>query len=665
MLINRIEINNFRQFKGKQVMNFSTDEYRNITLILGDNTSGKTTLLQSFLWCLYGKANFKTKDILLNQIIVNDITSKSIQQEAQVSIAINLIHEEHEYTITRSQKYFGKDGSIRADSQTKVSVFYKGKDGQSKDFDEYDVDDKINEILPEDLSSYFLYDTERFGNITTKSDVSEAVKGLLGLTVLENIRDHIGRDTRKDTVLGQFKSSIVEKEDEKAKEALKNVHRAEEERGQAEERIAMLYDERASYVDKKETAQVKLRELKSSADTQKQKDAIELKVVEEERNLENKEKNFLKRFNKRSFLFFVQPLFMKALEKLKNADVSDKGIRDMNSSSINQIIQRGYCLCGAEITDGNDVHTKLLEEMEYLPPQSLGVMINNYQDANSRYLESIKDYYPVLHEAYIDILRIKKTIGEYYSQINYLNEKLKDSEDSGKYQIRLLDAEKQITMIDKKLGSSEKSIEVLQSVIKENNEKYETLISTSAKNKEIKLYMAYAEELRKWAEERYSRNEGNIRGELTNKVNNYFNQIYHGNRKVEIDEKYKVSLKTTTDGVEITTDESQGLETVKNFAFIAGLVDLAKNKFLEEANSEMDSEAAAFPLILDAPFSNADETHVANISKVLPKVAEQLIMIVMAKDWNYAEKQLEEKVGKKYILNKISEVDTEIKEVGK
>ena len=31
---------------------------------------------------------------------------------------------------------------------------------------------------------------------------------------------------------------------------------------------------------------------------------------------------------------------------------------------------------------------------------------------------------------------------------------------------------------------------------------------------------------------------------------------------------------------------------------------------------------------MDAPFSNADETHTANISKVLPEIAEQVIMFV-------------------------------------
>lgn len=663
MLIKRLEVNNFRQFKGKQVIEFSTDEQRNITLVLGDNTSGKTTLLQSFLWCLYGKANFKTRDILLNQMAVNELINSPKEQVDTISVSINLIHDDHEYTITRKQKYYGKSGTIRPDSITLVTVMYKEKDGQSVEIKPYHVQEKINEILPEDLSTYFLYDTERFGNITTKSDVSEAVKGLLGLTVLENIQNHIGKETRKDSVLGQFRSSIVEREDEKANEALEKVHNAEDEKGSLEERITKLDVELQYYYDKKEKAQIKLRELKSSSELQSQKENIEKKVKDEGKNLESKEKFFLKSFHNRSFLFFAQPLLKKALEKLHNADVSDKGIRDMNANSINQIIERGYCLCGTSIVEGETVHKNLLEEMSYLPPQSLGVMINNYQETSNSYLESINEFYPVLNEAYRDILKIKRIIGEYNEEIKYLNEQLESSEDSGKYQAALVDAESHITNIVKQIGASEKSIETCSAIIKENKEKYESLNSTSEKNKEIRLYMAYAQELYNWAATRYSSKEVSIREELESKVNLYFNQIYHGERKVEIDSMYRVHLKTVSDSREITTDESQGLETVKNFAFIAGLVDLAKSKFHEETESEMDSEAAAFPLILDAPFSNADETHVANISKVLPKVAEQLIMIVMAKDWNYAEEQLEDKVGRRYQLVKESEIHTVIKEV--
>ena len=42
-------------------------------------------------------------------------------------------------------------------------------------------------------------------------------------------------------------------------------------------------------------------------------------------------------------------------------------------------------------------------------------------------------------------------------------------------------------------------------------------------------------------------------------------------------------------------------------------------------------------MILDAPFSNADEIHIKNIARELPGVAEQVIMFVMEKDWRYAK----------------------------
>ena len=63
---------------------------------------------------------------------------------------------------------------------------------------------------------------------------------------------------------------------------------------------------------------------------------------------------------------------------------------------------------------------------------------------------------------------------------------------------------------------------------------------------------------------------------------------------------------------------------------------------------------------MDAPFSNADETHIKNISSVLPEVANQVIMFVMEKDWQYAEQVLSSKIGKQCKLKKITESFTEI-----
>ena len=69
MLIKNIRMKNFRQFKGDQKLEFACDYEKNVTVLLGDNTFGKTTILQAFNWCLYDVAEFpkdSNPDFLLN-----------------------------------------------------------------------------------------------------------------------------------------------------------------------------------------------------------------------------------------------------------------------------------------------------------------------------------------------------------------------------------------------------------------------------------------------------------------------------------------------------------------------------------------------------------------------------------------------------------------------
>ena len=47
MIINRLEMYNFRQYIGHQSVDFSTDPNKNVTVLIGINTSGKTTIVRA------------------------------------------------------------------------------------------------------------------------------------------------------------------------------------------------------------------------------------------------------------------------------------------------------------------------------------------------------------------------------------------------------------------------------------------------------------------------------------------------------------------------------------------------------------------------------------------------------------------------------------------
>ena len=68
MLLKSLKLKNFRQYKGVQQLHFAADKDKNVTVILGDNTSGKTTLVQAFIWAFYGKESFNSMELLNKDI---------------------------------------------------------------------------------------------------------------------------------------------------------------------------------------------------------------------------------------------------------------------------------------------------------------------------------------------------------------------------------------------------------------------------------------------------------------------------------------------------------------------------------------------------------------------------------------------------------------------
>jgi DNA sulfur modification protein DndD len=51
MILHKLEMYNFRQYIGKQNVEFSADPEKNVTVLIGVNTSGKTTIVRAFEWC--------------------------------------------------------------------------------------------------------------------------------------------------------------------------------------------------------------------------------------------------------------------------------------------------------------------------------------------------------------------------------------------------------------------------------------------------------------------------------------------------------------------------------------------------------------------------------------------------------------------------------------
>ena len=657
MLIKSLRYKNFRQFKGENQIAFSCDPQKNVTIILGDNTFGKTTLLQMFNWCFYDKAIFNDNpDFLLNLELASAMYNGDDPIEVLVEIVLE--HEGRDYTITRKQDYLKVNGTVtHRDSQLKVTFkdLATGKTGYiEKDKDMKSV---INLILPEDLSGYFFFDTERVQNVAERKDLSASVKGLLGLTVLDNAIKHLGKEESKTTVIGSFYEDLKKNDDSKASEALDEIQAAEE----AREYQQKIKDDAESEIDnyerRREVLESKIRDLQTTTELQKRKDQLARDIKSERDALDKVYSEFPVLFGDDSVWFFAQPLYRQAMEFLEQAQVDDKGISDVTANTIKELIKNGRCLCGAEIVDGNDAYTHLMEQIKFVPPESIGTTIKNFKKDIQQYdkINANDRFFQTIQSRIADILRFKNRIQEWEEEIADIEQQIEGKDDAKKYQIELNDVK---TRLKEKTKAKELAIAKIAEAEsrKERFKKiYDTLIAKSDKGREIRRYLAYAIKIQEWIQGYYNDEESKIRSELQEHVNVIFQRMYHGERMLEINEKYQTVLYSVIPETheKVISGESEGLIRVKNFAFIAGLVDLAKSKTLSVGENKLENEP--YPLILDAPFSNADEGHIKNISRELPMVAEQVIMFVMKKDWRYAETVILDKVNQMYTLEKHSD----------
>ena len=141
----------------------------------------------------------------------------------------------------------------------------------------------------------------------------------------------------------------------------------------------------------------------------------------------------------------------------------------------------------------------------------------------------------------------------------------------------------------------------------------------------------------------YQEKETETRAGLEKNVNEIFRSIYNGGFSLSIDEKYNIQVIVNDfEGFNenIETSTAQSISVI--FAFIAGVIKMARQSRNQE--SEM-LVSESYPLVMDAPLSAFDKTRIKTICAVLPKVAEQVIILIKDTDGEIAETNMGEKVG--------------------
>ena len=661
MLLESIKLHNFRQFRDESIGFAQGENGKNVTIIIGENGTGKTTFAQAFFWCMYGETEFSDKTIL-NKVVAAEMRPG---QEERVEVTLSLCHGAVGYTLIREQVYH-KDynNNVKGDN-TIFDIAIKDAGGNTTYVKKTQCEAEVKGILPKGLSRYFFFDGERIEKMSKdissgkkSTDFAEAVKGLLGLNGFISAIAHFNPRS-KNGVIGSYDSSFDAKSNKKISEYTDTIDRCNRELERLEARLETLDSQIESAKQHKGEKTEEIKQYAEGEELQEQKEKLQKQIRNAEIARANVYKAICKDFNSSMSTFFSMTLMKRALAFLAQEDFTGKDIPFMHTKTIEYLIKQKVCICGTHLDEGSVPYNKVMELINYLPPQSISTTISDFKKEARRRAGNSDDIVSQVQENLAVISSQDDDISEKMDDIQSIDKKLSGGDVREK--VRAINAEIQLCdeTIRKSEDEKQKCDREIGGYIKERDRadaERRNLTLLDERNRKIEIYKAYAERIYSELLEVYSTSEAEIRRKLQDTINDIFKQIYEGGLYLTIDDKYHISVYANDYEGDVETSTAQSISVI--FAFITGIIKMAReNRNASDDGAKLLS-SEPYPLVMDAPLSAFDKRRIKTVCEALPKTAEQVIIFIKDTDGELAEDYMGDKIGSRHRFDKLNEFET-------
>lgn len=641
MIIQEIELKDFRPFYGIQKITLSEDLNKNITFIGAENGSGKTTLLEAIKWCLYGVINLPNKDEFVNK---KAGSKASINEEITVSVKIIFKDEDCIYTAFRELEFIKKSSTnFTLKKKGELDLTKKTKDGIKLKISAPETE--ISKIIPKEMN--FFFDGERLANFDDKTTLKRAIEGILGVQTTNNSIKHlklVKKQIGDELIILQRKlgntTDVLLRE--KVQSFEENIEKNKNEISRLNNEISIANKQ----LEDKKNKQQAIKSIEEFA-IQKRKKEEEVKKLD--KDIEEQEIKIRNHYSNLSHMGPITKLIEDASkileEKKKKKEVPSK----VSEFLINELIQNGKCICGCEIKENSERH-KILEELKKSP--SSDKMINAFDSAfrltetekikRINFYDNLKNYIEMLERLNSEKDNLDKEIVELDKKID------KNQNEEGqllKQSINQLNSK--IYEFNQKIGGLKKEIEQNLKVKDEYEKKIRVIESNNSEVNILNKRIEFCNKLIENFETILKKKKENIKNELIKKIRALYSETTRKGYKILLNDDFLITI--VDPETEIPIAVSTGEQKIATLCFIGALADVARDIHKRKSNIE---NGKIFPIILDSPFGNLDNEHRLKLIKLLPTLADQIVLLTSSSQATEEMKnELFPKIGEMYMLH--------------
>lgn len=647
MELDTLTVENFRQFYGEQEIKFSRSDEQNVTLINGSNGSGKTTILNAFLWLFYD-------DITLPK--PGEIPSERAVAEAghgdtiTVRVSLTFDHEDHSYTATRTKTYqrTSPSGLSTKIQNEEIEVEFVDKNGNHKR--RGNPEDTLRNIMPERLRDIFFFDgetIEKLASMNEQERVQTAIQNIMGLTILERAERHL------DEVRKRFQDTASEYGGEQLSDLYDKRTKIEDQLEDRQKELEETKDSKRSTEDELEDVRQRLRELEDSRGLQEERDSLEDDIEELNADIEAIESGIAEQISDNGYVPFAMPAVEETAEMLREKREKGEIPIEIKTHFVDDLLDLEECICGRDLEPGTEPHQQVQQWRERAGSSALEETAMTIAGRLTEIGEGEEELFNAIEEQLERRSQKRDTKQQKSERVTEIGSLLSETEteDIVRLEDRRSKLEDQVGNYEQQIGRLEGSIDDLENELEDLRVEIKDEEEENEKADLARRRAQTAEYLREKVEGLLEQYQNDVRESVNERVNEIFVDIMRKDFYAEIDEDYSLRvLKDVGQEGAIPVAQSRGERQIASLAFISSLVSLARERY------ESDEDATYFtggiyPMIMDSPFGALDPEYQQEVSSMMPEVANQVVVLVTQAQWSdEVEGEMDRYTGKSYSL---------------
>ena len=632
MLIHNVKITNFRCYYGTSSLTFNSDG--KITLIYGDSGYGKSSFLQFFRWMFYGDYYFGSTDDkpLFNIAAYNECkTGESVEVSGQIDFE----HLGVSYRLNKTQLF---SIAIRMNNSTLQKTDWKlqilGEDGGYHPF-AGDLANKINSILPKELSKYFLLDGERSRDIVLNSgELKKAIYSLFGIDAYNEAITHIGSRNAKLSVLGHYAGLLAANTTQMVGNmSITDMQEATQELYETIEDMKAKRKEVMATIEQKNARRDEIFKILGAVSS---KGNIESLIKANQRTIKDNEAKIITYQHNIGNLFYrsYPYLFLAEIASKSSTVLRKKNLEyasnyrnvfeNLKKDLLKEIIEKNMCVCGRELDD--ESRNRINGIIDIMPPGSYVYEFGQFVSKAKNRIKKAQTDTLGYESLTSSIAKLEEENRHLDDEIHEKLEELKRLNDSKDLVEELEQIKLDIEKLNREKAGYEGKIAQKKQIYEMSNKQLNAALKNSKVSGQFAEKIEFFEQVADLLKNERDAREIQVRATLNLCVREIFKKL---TTQTELDAD-KIQF-VNNDFSLRTTYLTGGQLAVDVYSYVIGII-----KALQECKMDNNEN----PIIVDAPFAFTGNIQSEHIFKTLPTVSKQTILLTL--DLNKIKKLLSE-----------------------